>query len=94
MSAAPFAKVTYDSLKAVDPSHPTLKPVPYKGIQIVSIPEFQAVATLVGREIAGALAGRGNVDELLHTADAAVSRTMKRAGYYDQKPVISKEAPK
>jgi sorbitol/mannitol transport system substrate-binding protein len=94
MTAAPFAKVTYDSLKAVDPSHPTLKPVPYKGIQIVSIPEFQAVATLVGREIAGALAGRGNVDQLLHTADAAVSRTMKRAGYYDQKPVISKEPPK
>ena len=31
---------------------------------------------------------------LLHTADAAVSRTMKRAGYYDQKPVISKEPPK
>ena len=94
ISAAPFAQVTYDSLKAVDPSHPTLKPVPYKGIQIVSIPEFQAVATLVGREIAGALAGRGNVDKLLHTADAAVSRTMKRAGYYDQKPVISKEPPK
>ncbi|UPG85521.1 sugar ABC transporter substrate-binding protein [Luteibacter aegosomatis] len=89
--AAPFAKVTYDSLKAVDPAHPTLLPVPYKGIQIVSIPEFQAVATLVGRQIAGALAGRGNVDTLLHVAQGAVDRTMKRAGYYDNKPVIQKQ---
>jgi len=49
MSAAPFAKVTYDSLRAVEscPSHAVT--VPYKGIQLVSIPEFQAVATLVGR---------------------------------------------
>ncbi|KAF1005652.1 MAG: putative ABC transporter-binding protein [Luteibacter sp.] len=94
IEAAPFAKVTYDSLKAVDPAHPTLKPVPYKGIQIVSIPEFQAVATLVGRQIAGALAGRGNVDELLHTAQGAVDRTMKRAGYYEHKPVIQQEPSK
>jgi sorbitol/mannitol transport system substrate-binding protein len=92
IKAAPFAQVTYDSLKAVDPSHPTLKPVPYKGIQIVSIPEFQGIGTLVGRQIAGALAGRGDVDALLHTAQGAVDRTMKRAGYYDARPVIQKEA--
>jgi len=84
MSAAPFAKVTYDSLRAVDPAHPTLLPVPYKGIQLVSIPEFQAVATLVGRLVAGALTGRGQVDEVLHTCQNAVERTMKRAGYYEK----------
>ncbi|WP_394846539.1 sugar ABC transporter substrate-binding protein [Pendulispora brunnea] len=82
MNTAPFAKVTFDSLKAVDPAHPTLLPVPYKGIQLVSIPEFQAVATLVGRLIAGALTGRGQVDDVLHTCQNAVERTMKRAGYY------------
>ncbi|WP_394824617.1 ABC transporter substrate-binding protein [Pendulispora albinea] len=82
MAAAPFAKVTFDSLRAVDPAHPTLLPVPYKGIQLVSIPEFQAVATLVGRMVAGALTGRGQVDHVLRTCQNAVERTMKRAGYY------------
>ncbi|TCV92408.1 sorbitol/mannitol transport system substrate-binding protein [Luteibacter rhizovicinus] len=92
LKAAPFAQVTYDSLRAVDPAHPTLLPVPYKGIQIVSIPEFQAVASLVGRLVAGALAGRGNVDDVLHTSQNAVNRTMKRAGYYDAPVVPKKEA--
>jgi polyol transport system substrate-binding protein len=82
MGAAPFAQVTFDSLRAVDPAHPTLLPVPYKGVQLVSIPEFQAVATLVGRLIAGTLAGRGKVDDVLTTCQNAVGRTMKRAGYY------------
>jgi sorbitol/mannitol transport system substrate-binding protein len=30
MRGAPFAKVTLESLKAADPSKPTLKPVPYR----------------------------------------------------------------
>jgi len=42
------------------------------------------VATLVGRLVAGALTGRGQVDEVLHTCQNAVERTMKRAGYYEK----------
>ncbi len=38
LAAAPFARVTLESLKRVDPNHPTLKPVPYVGIQLVTIP--------------------------------------------------------
>ncbi|MHC1480390.1 ABC transporter substrate-binding protein [Frateuria aurantia] len=82
MQQVPFAKVTLDSLLAVDPVKPTLLPVPYKGIQFATIPEFQAIGSLVGREISGVLAGRGDVDEVLRVSQQAVTRTMRRAGYY------------
>ncbi|BCQ62185.1 maltose/mannitol ABC transporter substrate-binding protein [Pseudomonas sp. Boi14] len=44
MQAAPFARVTLESLKVADPSKPTLKPVPYVGIQLVTIPSSRPLA--------------------------------------------------
>jgi sorbitol/mannitol transport system substrate-binding protein len=38
--AAPFAQMTIDSINAADPTHPTVKPVPYTGVQFVAISEF------------------------------------------------------
>ena len=35
----PFAQMTLDSINAADPTNPTVKPVPYVGIQFVAIPE-------------------------------------------------------
>ena len=81
MSAAPFAKVTLESLKAADPSKPTLKPVPYIGIQLVTIPEFQAVGTQVGKLFSAALIGQTTVDQALAAAQQTTEREMKRAGY-------------
>lgn len=81
MSAAPFAKVTLESLKAADPSKPTLKPVPYIGIQLVTIPEFQAVGTQVGKLCSAALIGQTTVDQALAAAQQTSEREMKRAGY-------------
>ncbi|QHC96116.1 MULTISPECIES: ABC transporter substrate-binding protein [unclassified Pseudomonas] len=81
MSAAPFAKVTLESLKAADPSKPTLKPVPYIGIQLVTIPEFQAVGTQVGKLFSAALIGQTTVDQALTAAQQTTEREMKRAGY-------------
>lgn len=81
MSAAPFAKVTLESLKAADPSKPTLKPVPYIGIQLVTIPEFQGVGTQVGKLFSAALIGQTTVDQALAAAQQATEREMKRAGY-------------
>ncbi len=40
--AAPFAKMTSTSINAADPKNPTVKPVPYVGVQFVAIPEFQS----------------------------------------------------
>lgn len=81
MSAAPFAKVTLESLKAADPSKPTLKPVPYIGIQLVTIPEFQGIGTQVGKSFSAALIGQTTVDQALSAAQQTTEREMKRAGY-------------
>ena len=81
MKAAPFAKVTLESLKVADPTKPTLKPVPYVGIQLVTIPEFQAIGTQVGKFFSGALTGQQTVDAALTAAQTTTEREMKRAGY-------------
>ncbi|MCO7515921.1 sugar ABC transporter substrate-binding protein [Pseudomonas guariconensis] len=81
LAAAPFAQVTLESLKRVDPNHPTLKPVPYVGIQLVTIPEFQAIGTQVGKLFSAALTGQMKVDQVLAAAQQSTAREMKRAGY-------------
>ncbi|WP_019409613.1 ABC transporter substrate-binding protein [Pseudomonas psychrophila] len=81
LQAAPFAKVTLESLKAANPKDPTLKPVPYVGIQLVTIPEFQAIGTQVGKSFSAALVGQTSVDKALADAQTYTEREMKRAGY-------------
>ncbi|TBV03292.1 ABC transporter substrate-binding protein [Phytopseudomonas dryadis] len=81
MQAAPFAKVTLDSLKKADPADPSAKPVPYVGIQLVTIPEFQAIGTQVGKLFAAALTGQMQPDQALQAAQQSTEREMKRAGY-------------
>jgi sorbitol/mannitol transport system substrate-binding protein len=79
--AAPFAQMTIDSINTADPTHPTVKPVPYTGVQFVAIPEFQGVATDVGQNFSAALAGTMTVDEALAKAQARTEAAMKKAGY-------------
>ena len=81
MKAAPFAKITLESLKTVDPKSPSAKPVPYVGIQLVTIPEFQGIGTQVGKLFAGALVGTSTVEKALADAQSTTEREMKRAGY-------------
>ena len=79
--AAPFAEVVYESIASADITKPTKDPVPYVGIQYVAIPEFQGIGTVVGQQIAAALAGQVTVDQALETAQRSTERTMKQAGY-------------
>ncbi|MGA2793681.1 MAG: sugar ABC transporter substrate-binding protein [Roseiarcus sp.] len=79
--AAPFAKMTLDSINSADPTHPTVKPVPYVGVQFVAIPEFQGIGTEVGQDFSAALAGTTTADEALAKAQASTEATMKKAGY-------------
>jgi sorbitol/mannitol transport system substrate-binding protein len=81
LKAAPFAKLTIDSINSADPSHPTVKPVPYVGVQYAAIPEFQGLGTTVGQQFSAALAGSTTVDAALANAQRAVEREMKKAGY-------------
>lgn len=79
--AAPFAKFVLDALNTVNPSKATEKPVPYTGVQYVGIPEFQALGTVVGQSISGALAGQGSVDQALQVSQAAAEKVAKQGGY-------------
>ncbi len=81
LKAAPFAQMTLDSIDAADPTHPTVKPVPYTGVQFVAIPEFQGIATNVGQQFSAALAGTETVDAALAAAQASTESAMKKAGY-------------
>ena len=79
--AAPWAQLTLDSINSADPNHPTVKPVPYTGVQFVAIPEFQGMATDTGQDFSAALAGTMTVDQALAKAQASVTTAMKKAGY-------------
>lgn len=81
MEEAPFAARTLEAMKLADANDATMKPVPYTGVQLVSIPEFQAIGTQVGKLVSGALAGSMSVDQALQAAQATTTREMKRAGY-------------
>jgi sorbitol/mannitol transport system substrate-binding protein len=81
IKAAPFAETVLQAIMVADPSKPTVNPVPYTGVQFVAIPEFQAIGTAVGQEIAAALAGQKGAAEALDAAQAATLATVTQAGY-------------
>ena len=80
-AAAPFAKMTLDSINAANPAEPTVQPVPYTGVQFVAIPEFAGIATNVGQLFSAALADQMSADDALAQAQDAATRDMTRAGY-------------
>ena len=79
--AAPFAGMVLKAILTADPTNATKEPVPYKGIQFVAIPEFQAIGTSVGQAIASILAGQQTEDAALGAAQDEVTQTMQQAGY-------------
>lgn len=81
LKAAPFAKVTLDSINTADPINGTVKPKPYVGVQFAAIPEFQGIATAVGQQFTAALTGTTTVDAALASAQTLTQREMARAGY-------------
>ena len=78
--AAPFAAVTLQAMQTADPTNPAIRPVPYTGVQFVGIPEFQSFGTVVGQNVAGALAGKMTVDQALKASQAAANKAVKQAG--------------
>ena len=76
-----FAKMTLDSMNSADPTKPTVKPVPYVGVQFVAIPEFAGIATKVGELFSAALAGQMSADDALQQAQDYTTSEMTKAGY-------------
>src|SRR5215469_11124407 len=72
-AAKAFAPITIQSIDSVDPTHPTLNPVPYVGIQYVDIPQFESLGLTVAQQIAGAIAGTESVSQALQASQSAAS---------------------
>ena len=79
--AAPFAPIVLNAIMVADPNHATKDPVPYTGVQFVTIPEFQGIGTTVGQDISAALAGSTTVADALEKSQASTISVMTKAGY-------------
>ena len=79
--AAPFASFVLKAIETADPNDATVEKVPYTGVQFVGIPEFQAIGTEVGQQIAAALAGSVTVDAALKASQDAADRAVTQGGY-------------
>jgi len=83
-AAAPFATLTLDSMKNADYDKPTYDPVPYKGVQYVSIPEFQGLGERVGQELAAYLSGAKNLEDVIQACQKSALEVSKDGGYYKE----------
>jgi sorbitol/mannitol transport system substrate-binding protein len=63
-----FAQPTLRAIEEADPSHPTVQPVPYVGLQFLDIPEFQDLGTRVSQQITAAIAGQQSASSALSTS--------------------------
>ncbi len=81
LDAAPFAKMTLESIRSADPTDPSVQPVPYTGIQFVAIPEFAGIANQTGQQFSAALAGQQSAEEALENAQELTTEEMEAAGY-------------
>ena len=84
LAAAPFAGIVLSSIESADYDHPTSTPVPYKGIQYVSIPEFQSLGEAVSQQLAAYIAGQKSIDQALADSQAAALTVVKEGGYLQQ----------
>lgn len=79
--AGKFSDIVLNSIQHADPDHPTVDPVPYKGVQYVQIPEFQDLGTRVSQEFAAAIAGQQTVDQAIKKANDIANQVAKEGGY-------------
>ena len=82
-AVAPFAKTVLESIESADIEQPSPLPTPYKGVQYVDIPEFQAIGTQVGQQMAAALANQDTVGQALKTSQGIAERFMRHTGYIE-----------
>jgi sorbitol/mannitol transport system substrate-binding protein len=67
-AAKAFAAPTLQAIQSATPEQPTVKPVPYIGVQFLDIPEFQDLGTRVSQQVTAAIAGQQSVQAALSTA--------------------------
>jgi len=81
-AAADYADLTLQSITIADPLKPTVDPVPYTGVQYVTIPEFEQIGDFVSQQLAGALSGQLSADEAIAVSEEKIREVMSEAGYW------------
>jgi len=82
-AAQAYGPLTLKSTESADPKHPTVQPVPYTGVQFLTIPEFQDLGTRVSQQISAAIAGQTSVSDALAQSQQyaqVVGRTYQQGG--------------
>lgn len=81
LEAAPFAERTLAAMKNANYDNPTVEPVPYVGVQYVSMPEFQDLGEQVAQQLAAYLTGQKSVDEALEECQKIAEEIVEEGGY-------------
>lgn len=76
-----YADLTLRSINGANPLKPTVDPVPYTGVQYVTIPEFEQIGDFTSQQFAGAISGQGTVDQAIATSETRIREIMDEAGY-------------
>jgi sorbitol/mannitol transport system substrate-binding protein len=77
----PWTDVELNSIESADPEHPTKEPVPYTGIQYITIPEWQGLGDAVGRFLASVLTGDISAEQMQQEAQAEALKVAKEGKY-------------
>lgn len=82
LNANPAARIERQAIASADQRDNTLPKSPYTGIQFAAIPEFQAIGTAVGQQMASVLGGGQSLEAALAASQRAADRKMREAAYY------------
>jgi sorbitol/mannitol transport system substrate-binding protein len=80
-ATADYADLTLKSISAADPLKPTIDPVPYTGVQYVTIPEFEQIGDFTSQQLAGAISGQMSADDAIAASESKIKEIMTDAGY-------------
>lgn len=76
-----YADLTLKSINAANPLKPTIDPVPYTGVQYVTIPEFEQIGDFTSQQLAGAISGQMSADDAIAASEEKIKEIMEDAGY-------------
>lgn len=83
-AAAPFSEITVRSIQNANYEKPTIEPVPYIGIQYLSIPEFQELGEQVSQYVADFLEDKLTLEQFLRMCQEASENVAVNGGYYSR----------
>jgi len=77
----PYANATLKTLESIDFTHPTLKPVPYVGLQYIAIPEFADAGTKMTEWLAAYVVDQMSLDEAIRRTQDLFNQVAVDGGY-------------